>query len=207
MIARRQFLLDHRLARRVEPGQQHRRFHLGGRDGHAIGDRHRVLRADHGHRQPRAVAPDEARADRAQGLGDPAHRPPAQARVAGEDAGEGVRRHGPHQEPRAGAGIAEIEHVVGLRQAADAGAGDGPDAVAAALDAGPHRAQRRGRAQHVVALEQAGDARAPDRKRAQDEGAVRDRLVARHAAASGERARGVRDERHRPGMGHGSAHL
>ncbi len=49
-------------------------------------------------------------------------------------AGEGMGRQDAHQQPRAGAGIAEIEHVVRLGEAADADAVDAPGAIAAARD-------------------------------------------------------------------------
>ena len=48
---------------------------------------------------------------------------------------------------------------------------------------------------HVLAFEQAGDAGLADRERAQDQGAVRDRLVAGHAHAALERAGAARGQR------------
>ena len=118
------------VARRVEPGEQHRRLDL--RRGHrqAIADRHRLGRAGDRQRQAAAFARDEACADPAQRLDDAAHRPAAQRGVAGEEGGERMGGEQPHEEPRAGAGIAEIEHVVGLAQPADADAVDAPATVA-----------------------------------------------------------------------------
>ena len=89
----------------------------------------------------------------------------------------------------------------GSAEAADADALDPPVALALRARARrPARAMARGGAQHVLALEQARDAGAPDRERAQDEGAVRDRLVAGHAAAAAERPRAPRDQRRRGGV-------
>ena len=45
--------------------------------------------------------------------------------------------HHPHQEPRRGARIAQVEHRIGLGQAAEADALNRPDAIAPALVATP----------------------------------------------------------------------
>ena len=74
--------------------------------------------------------------------------------------------------------------VVRLAQAADAAPLDAP-LLARALNSRSKRFQRLPRVDHVLGLEQAAHARHPRGKRAEDEGAVRDRLVARHAHAAG----------------------
>ena len=66
---------------------------------------------------------------------------------------------------------------------------DAPRAVRAPLDARAEIAQGLRGAQHVLALEQTRDAGTADGERSQDERTVRNRFVARYAAASLERAR------------------
>ena len=93
-------------------------------------------------RQPAAGAGQEDCAHAAQRLDHAAHRPRAQRGVAGEEAGEAVAGEQAHQQARPGAGIAEVEHVGGLGEAADADAPDAPAAVADALELDAHGAQR-----------------------------------------------------------------
>ena len=115
-----------------------------------------------------------------------------------------VRRDQAHQQARAGAGIAEVEHLRRLAQAADAAAARAPDAVGAALRLAAQLAHGGGGAQHILAFEQAVDLGLAHRQRAQHQRAVRDRLVARHARGSGEGGRGARGKGLRcSGSGHG----
>ena len=60
--------------------------------------------------------------------------------------------------------------------------------VADALDTRAERAHGLGGVEHILAFEQPGDPGLADRERAEDQRAVRDRLVARHARAPRERA-------------------
>ena len=181
---------DHRgFSRRIQTREQYRRFDLRRRHGQRIDDRQRRRCSGHGQRQTHAVAGDEARAETRQGLGHAPHRAAAQAVVAGEEGDEGMRRRCADQQPRPGAGVAEIEHAFGFAPAAGAHAVDAPCAVRAPLDARAEIAQGLRGAQHVLALEQVRDAGAADGERSQDERAVRNRFVARYAAASLERAR------------------
>ena len=92
----------------------------------------------------------------AQRLDDAAHRPAPQRGVAGDEGGDRVGRQDAEEEPRRGAGIAEIEQIFGLGEPAD------PDAVdqstgrrRRASTLAPERVQRRGGRQHVLAFEQA----------------------------------------------------
>src|SRR5262249_30853946 len=89
----------------------------------------------------------------------------------------------------------------------DTDAANAPRAFAHALDHGAQRAHRLGGVEHVLALEQPGYAGVPDRERAEDEGAVRDGLVAGHARAALEGARAARGERGFGGVVHGRARL
>ena len=133
VVAGRLLLDHHRLAGRVQPGEQHRRLHL--RRGHRrrVLHRHRVRRAGQRDRQPPAAPPARLGAEERQRLGDPPHRPAAQAGVAGEGRGDVGRRHRPHDQPHAGAGVAVVDHVLGLLEAADA------DALRPASRPGPAR--------------------------------------------------------------------
>jgi hypothetical protein len=78
-----------------------------------------------------------------------------------------------------------------------------PCALAAALHAGAERAHRIAGVDHILAFEQTGNLRFPDRERAEDERAVRYRLVARHPHAARDRAGAARGERGRGGVIHG----
>ena len=73
-----------------------------------------------GQRQPAALAAEPARAHRRQRLEHPAHRPPAQGGVAGEGGGERIAGRGADDQPHAGAGVAAVDDVGGLGEAARA---------------------------------------------------------------------------------------
>jgi hypothetical protein len=60
-------------------------------------------------------------------------------------------------QPGAGAGIAEVDGIVGGAEAADADAADMPGAVAPALDIGAERRHGASRVDHVLGLEEAGN--------------------------------------------------
>src|SRR5262245_41464291 len=143
------------------------------------------------------------RPDQRDGIENPPHRPLAQAGIAVEGRGDGAARDRAHDQAAAGAGIAEVEHAVRLPEAADADPVNAPSAFAGPLDASAQRPHRLGGVDHVLALEQPGDPRLADRERADDQGAVRNRLVAGHAYAALEGARAVRGERGWGGMVHG----
>src|SRR5262249_41555894 len=64
------------------------------------------------------------------------------------------------------------------------------------------RAHRLAGVDHILAFEQPGNAGLPDRERAEDEGAVRDRLVAGHARAALEGARAAGGKRGFSGVVH-----
>ena len=123
----------------------------------------------------------------------PPHRPADEGCVAGEGGGEGVAAGDAHREPHASAGIAVVDHVFGFQQPADAEALDAPDAAVGAGDGRAEGAHRLGGGEHVLALEQALDRGLADGERAEHEGAVRDRLVARRPdmAVEGSRASGA----------------
>jgi len=107
-----------------------------------------------------------------------------------------VGRQQAQQQARAGAAVAHVEHLGGLGQAADAGAEHAPRRAGPGRrhHLGAERGHRRGGGQHVGALEQVVDDCLADRDGADHQGAVRDRLVARHAHPAGERAAGMGDQ-------------
>ena len=86
----------------------------------------------------------ESRPHPAQGLDHPAHRPRAQRRVAGEEAGEAVTGEQAHQQAGTSAGIAHVEHVRGLGEATHADTPDAPAPRAGALQLHAHGAQSTG---------------------------------------------------------------
>ena len=130
---------------------------------------------------------------------------PAQRGVAGHEAGEGMAGQDAREQAGRGAGVAEIEHVGGLAAAAHAEAADPPDAAgsgpASCIDLGAQRAQRGGGAQHVLALEQAAHGGFAQRQRAEHQGAMGHRFVARRAHAALQAGDGAGDKLGRMGSG------
>src|SRR5215472_3976788 len=82
-----------------------------------------------------------------------------------------------------------------------------PLAFAHALDRGAQRTHRLAGVDDILAFEQAGYAGFPDRERAEDEAAVRDRFVAGDACAALQRACAARGERGFGGVVHGMSRL
>ena len=145
MVAGRLGLDDRGLAGRIQPRQQDRRFDLGRGDRQAIADRQRIAGALDGQRQAVAFPRGEGRTHLGEGGDDVGHGPPAQGGIAGEEGGQPVGRHHPHEEARTGAGIAEIEHIGGLAEAPDAAPDHAPDARLVAPGLGPQGAAWRRR--------------------------------------------------------------
>ena len=196
VIPGRRGLDHHSLPRRRKPREQHRGFELGGGDRRLVDDRDRVERAPQGQRQPPALADrEDLRAHAFQRIEHAPHRALAQGGVAVEGRRDRRTRNRAEQQPAAGAGIAEIERRPRRRKARNSDAVNAPAALAGALDAGAERAHGVRGAHHVLAFEQAGNARLADRERGENQGAMRDRLVARHADAALERRAGARAER------------
>ena len=123
-----------------------------------------------------------------QGIQDPAHRAGPQRGVSVEHGRDRAAGDRPHHQPAPGAGIAEIERGGRLGEARHAHAGDLPGKRPRSLDPGAQRLHRFGGIEDVFALEQAGNPGFADRKRPQNEGAVRNRLVAGNADFAAQRA-------------------
>ena len=185
--------LDHGgRARRVEAGEQHRRFDLRRGDRRAIDDRRRIARAlEHDRAAPAFGLGENLRAHQPERIEDAPHRPLAQRGVAVESRGDGVAADDAHHQPGAGAGIAEIERFARRRQRAEPGPRTRHRPGAEPLDLGAERLARLAGAQHVVAFEQAVDFRVAAGQQAEEKGAMRDRFVARRADAPFQRSRAL----------------
>ena len=152
-----------------------------------IGNGSRAPCSVSGRRPPSLCA--TPRAHQFQRIEHASHRPRAQRGIAVEcrrDRASGDRAH--HQ-AAAGAGIAEIKRRCRLREARDADAVHRPGDIAGPFDLRAQRPHRLGGVEYVLALEQAGDPCFPDRQRAKNQRAVRNRLVAGHADAPGQGCR------------------
>jgi uncharacterized protein (TIGR02300 family) len=162
----------------------------------------RVQRAAAGERQRQAgtAAARERGTHARQRLDHAAHGPAAQRGVAREQAGERLAGEDAHQQAGARAGVAEVEHLLGLGEPGLAAALHAPAARAQPLDRHAQRAHRPRRAQHVLALEQALDQGGARGERGEHQRPVRDRLVARQAGGAGERAVGLRPQLHGGGI-------
>ena len=184
------FLLDDRSdARRGKSRQQHRRLDLGRGHRGPVKNRNGIARAVQGQRQAAAFfALAGFGAHQFQRIQDPAHRAGAQRGVAVEHGGDRAPRHRSHHQPAAGAGIAEIERGGRLGEARHAHTGDLPGERPRPLDPGAKRLHRFGRVENIFALQQAGNPGFADRKSPQNEGAVRNRLVAGNADFAAQRA-------------------
>jgi hypothetical protein len=204
MIACRLRLDDRGDAGRVQPRQQDRRLHLGRSHRQFVGNGHGLGGSDHGERRTAAGARNDARPHARERLRYARHRARTQAGVAREEGDEIVRRNQAHEQPRAGAGIAEIQHLRRFAQATDAATPRMPHAVDAALRLAAEEAHGGGGAQHIFPFQQAVDLGLAHRQRAQHQRAVRDRFVARHARGALEGRCGARGKRLRGnGSGHG----
>ena len=194
--------IDRRSSGRVQAGEQHRRLDLGRGGRRLVDDRHRLARPAQRERHAPALglgddrAPPSAPADRGCGASAACASDASPSKVARDRVAAGDSHH----QPRARPGVAEIEPLRGLDEAADAGAADPPAPRRVARHGGAERPAGRGGAQHVVAFEQALDPGLADREQAEDERPMRDRLVAgrRAAGLAADRAgRGCERARHR----------
>ncbi len=188
-------------ARRGKTGQERRRLQLRRRNRRLEHDRHGIARAFERQRQTAVRRDDGAGADSLQRIEHAPHRPAAQRSVAVESRRDRAAGNSAEREPATGAGIAEIEGTGRLGKAADADAVDRPGLLASPRDTGAKRLQRLRRVEDILAFEHAGDLGLADRKCAQNKGPDRDRLVARHADATGQRTVAAGGQGNRSGVG------
>jgi hypothetical protein len=180
--------LDHRGdAGRRQPRQQDRGFDLRRRHRRPVQDRQRIACAIERQRQAATLAACAGlRTHQFQGIEDPPHRPAPQRGVAVEDRGNRAAGDRPHHQPTAGTGIAEIQRRFGLREPGHADTAHRPCEIAGPIHFCAECLHGLGGIEHVFALEQPGNPGFADGKRAQDQGPVRDRLVAGNADFSGQ---------------------
>ena len=166
----------------LRPASRIARLHLGRGDRQAVGDRHRVVGADDGERQPAAVAADEAGAHLLQRLDDAAPSAAGAGGVAGEEGGDRMAGEEAHQQAGRGAGFAEIEHVGRLRRGRRCRRRAPARRRRRSLTMlGAERAHRGGGVAARPRLQQAVDGGFADREGAEHQRAMGNRLVARHA--------------------------
>ena len=120
---------------------------------------------------------------------DAPHRPLAERGVAVEGRGDSVAADDAHHQPRAGAGVAEIEGFARRQDRAEPGPRIRHWPGPSALDDRAERPASLAGPQHVVAFEQPLDPGFATGEEAKQEGAMRDRLVARRPDPALERAR------------------
>ena len=186
VVARRQRLLDRGLtALGVEAGEQHGRLHLCARDGQLVRDR--CQRAAFNRERRAAVRRLHGRGHQPQRLGDPLHRPRAERLVAGELEpallpGEQAGKQA-HQRAR----VAAVERLLRRCQAAQAAAEDAQRLGVGLVDADAEIADRLDRRLGVLGPAEAGDTRLALSHRRQEDGAVRERLVAGDGDVAGDR--------------------
>ena len=114
----------------VEAGEQHGRLDLRRGDRRAVEDRRRVADAlQHDRAAPALRLRQDLRPHQPQRVENPAHRPLAQRGVAVEGRGDPMAADDAHHQPRAGAGVAEIERGARGKQRAESrarGSASGP---------------------------------------------------------------------------------
>jgi hypothetical protein len=187
--------LDHRgFARRVQSRQQDGRFHLGRGHRQLVGDRQGIPGASDGQRQAAAFPAHKFRPHLSERRGHAGHGPAPQRPVAGHHGGQRMAGQKTQQQPGAGPRIAQVQDIGRFRQAADAAALHQPGPIGATLGMGAKGAHGVGRHQDILALQQTVDLGAADSKAAEHKGAVGNRLIAGHAAGSGQGFRRGRDE-------------
>ena len=114
-------------------------------------------------------------------LGDPLHRPAAERGVAGElELLPLLAREDPGEQADERARVGAVDRPAGRDEPAQALAEDVQRVLAVLVDGDPERAHRLDRRLGVGRAAEAGDPRLAVADRAEQHGAVRDRLVARH---------------------------
>ena len=184
MIARRPGRLDRRLAIGAQPGQRGGAEELGARHRQHVCGRLQRGASDDRHRRV-AVGGRHVRAGGAQEGGDALHRPTAQRLVPVERDAQRQAGHGAGNEPHGRAGVAAVQVRVSRRPAGDH--------VAAIVlgDADAQRAEAFHRGEHVAAGGADADRCRTTGQRADDQCAVRDRLVGRHRQPAPQPSRGT----------------
>src|SRR5487761_1501464 len=169
VVAGRHRLDDRGRAFGKQARDQNRRLDLCARHRHLVLDAAQRHAAAHAKRWPLGV-----RAHLEQGLHHAVHGPPGQRLVAGELAREVLGREDPGEQAHRRARVATVQRALGLAHAIQPKTADG-----GLFDHRPQRAKAVRSRLDVGAAGQAVHAAPSVRQRAKDQGAVRDRLVAR----------------------------
>ena len=186
VVARRCGLDHGRAPRGAEPGQENGRLDLRARDRQLVVDRlERPAANDH---RELPVGRLDLRAHAPQRLGDALHRPRRERRVAGQREGSLLEGEETGQQPRERAGVAAVD--LGRFQAAESDALHG-QLVAALPHLDAERAHGGERRFGVGGAPPAADHRVSVTDGAEQERAVRDRLVAGDGEVTFERGGGL----------------
>ena len=186
-------------AGRGEPRQQHRGLDLGRGHRRAVDDRQGIARAMQRQRQAAALAccaptlaPINSSGSSIRRIGrERSEASPSKTAVIGQPATAPITSRQPVPELPKSSGAGGCAKPATPDPAHRPGERPGP------LHFGAQRPHRFGGIEHVFALEQARNPGFADRQRAQDQGPVRNRLVAGNADFSGQGAAGAGFERGR----------
>ena len=192
MIARLRRLGDRGLAIRLQAGEQQRRLHL--RAGDVEDVRRAVQRSSVDDERRAAVAARAAdrRSHARERIGDTPHRPASERGIAVEPTRERTAREDTAEEAHGGARVAAIDRLRRRHEAVPAAPVDA-QLVAALVDDDTERAARGLRRLIVLAPRKTPYGRLAAGDRAEEERAVRDRLVARHRDRAAQRPARGRD--------------
>ena len=189
---------DGRAAGRIETGKEHRRFDLRRGDRRRKLDRKRFARALE---QDRAAPPRRLRQDlgshRAKRIENPLHRAFSQRGIAVVSGGYRVAAGDAHHQTHPGSRIAEIEGCARCEERADPAAPDAPAAFAAPVHLCAERGAGGGGVENVAAFEKTLDFGFAGAEETENQGAVRNRLVARGLHPAAQWTPGTRGERGR----------
>ena len=189
VIAGRFLFDDGGFAVSAKPTQEHRRLYLCGRHRRFVRNRNHLACTAQAQRQPAALRLlHHFRTHPHQRIENAAHRTFSQRGIAVKNRRERVTCDHAHRETASGAGVAKIEHLARREQRAYAKPVHAPAAFGLAHNRCTHGTNGLRRCDDVLAFEQPFDLGAADGKRPDQERAMRDRLVARHAQPARKRA-------------------
>ena len=195
MVARRHWFFHRRLARGEQACEQEARLDLRARDRKPVADGVEIAALD-GERRPAVVRLD-ARAHLRQRLDDPTHRPRAKRLVAGQLEAAALAGEQAGEETEQRARVRAVDRLRRRLEAAEPDAADAERVDVVLGDLGSERADGANRRLGVPRAPEAAHRRLALADPAEQDGAVRDRLVAGDGDVAGDRA-GRLDERHCP---------
>ena len=162
------------------------RLKLGAGHRHGILDALKVAAPDGQGRLGPAIAPHDLGSHRLQRTEDTVHGPGAQGGVAGDDAKEGLACQEARDQAYGGAGVACVEHLLGLLKPLQSVAMDGEQVTGGVavfrrlpLNSGSQSLHTRQHGGAVIAQAEVSDRGGPLSDAVQEHGPVGDRLVPR----------------------------